>query len=250
MKDSIFISDTYELSPESIKIDEKIACFNPIKDDTDYQSLLNAIIEQGQIDPIYLRGGLAIDGRHRIKVAKELGTTVKCVDLEADMSDEDAILISNNNTFTARNTSPTQKAMQVILLVKKFSFTQTKAMLNVGTKNKNDVSAAVFINDNRTYRDLYWNDLFNKKAIVIVHNKIAVYRGSSLRRIKQELLAIEGAETDKTKKIDNRTVIDYGAYLETDSAVNEFWKRFGKNSEISMEDKLRICELLNNAYSI
>lgn len=248
MKDSIFVGDSYLLAPDGIKIDEKIASFNPPKSEEDYIGLLSAIKEQGQIDPIYMRAGLAIDGRHRIKVAKQLGIQVKAVDVDPNMSDENAILISNNNTFTARNMSSTQKAMQVNTMVKQFGFTQTKAMARVGLKNRNDVSAAGFIYDNKEYRDLYWDNLYNNKDIEIENEGKIVYRGRSLRKIKESLLAIESIEKDVTEKIDIDEIVDYNKFLKCNASINEFWNRYGYNPSITVEDKIRICELLNNAY--
>ena len=144
--------------------------------------------------------------------------------------------------------SSTQKAMQVNTMVKQFGFTQTKAMARVGLKNKNDVGAAGFIYDNKEYRDLYWDSLYNNKDIEIENEGKIVYRGRSLRKIKESLLAIESIEKDITEKIDIDEIVDYNKFLKCNASINEFWNRYGYNPSITVEDKIRICELLNNAY--
>ena len=137
------------VSPQGIKIDEKIAQFNPAKPPHEYEALKLQIEVDGQIDPAYIRGGLLGDGRHRLQIAQELGIKLLVQEIDASMPDEEYIRLCNKNTFGARNDTPAQTAIKAYELVKRFGYTDAKAVKMVGVKDPKLVQYVRYIMDTR-----------------------------------------------------------------------------------------------------
>lgn len=109
--------DVYTLDPYEIKFDDRYVVFNPLHNELEYEATKENIRRLGQLEPILMLEGVCIDGRHRVRVAKELGTTVRCVDVAATLSEEDIIVLCNKNVMSGRDYDTTQKAIQALLLV-------------------------------------------------------------------------------------------------------------------------------------
>lgn len=122
-------NDTYTKAADSIIFDDKYVIFNPIHGDLEYRATLASIRELGQTDPILLLDGKCIDGRHRTKVAKELGIDVLCEDIPSDMGEKEIILLCNKNVTSGRDYDSAQKAIQALKLVNEFGYKAKDAAL-------------------------------------------------------------------------------------------------------------------------
>ena len=56
-----------------------------------YESTKANIQLLGQLDPILMLNGVCIDGRHRVRIAKELGIDLLCKDADGSLSEKDMI---------------------------------------------------------------------------------------------------------------------------------------------------------------
>ena len=119
--------DVYTLDPYEIKFDDRYVVFNPLHDELEYEATKENIRRLGQLEPILMLEGVCIDGRHRVRVAKELGTTVRCVDVAATLSEEDIIVLCNKNVMSGRDYDTTQKAIQALLLVNGYDMSVVNA---------------------------------------------------------------------------------------------------------------------------
>lgn len=239
------------VSPKGIKIDEKIAQFNPAKPPHEYEALKLQIEVDGQIDPAYVRGGLLGDGRHRLQIAQELGIKLLVQEIDASMPDEEYIRLCNKNTFGARNDTPAQTAIKAYELVKRFGYTNTKALKIVGVKDPNAIGYLRYIADTRHAKVI---EHLKAGGMAEIKNKDGeiVYRGVALKTIKTQIAKLEEEEmliTDNSEQLEETTV-DYNSYLNTETAKDIFWTTIGKNETVSIETKKLMCELLNLKYKL
>lgn len=119
--------DVYTLDPYEIKFDDRYVVFNPLHNELEYEATKENIRRLGQLEPILMLNGVCVDGRHRVRVAKELGTTVRCVDVAATLSEEDIIVLCNKNVMSGRDYDTTQKAIQALLLVNGYDMSVVNA---------------------------------------------------------------------------------------------------------------------------
>ena len=115
------MADVYTLDPHSVTFDDKYVVFNPLHNEWEYAATLENIKRLGQLEPILMLDGRCVDGRHRVRVAKELSTPVRCVDIVPTLSEEDIIVMCNKNVMSGRDYDNTQKAVQALLLVNNYS---------------------------------------------------------------------------------------------------------------------------------
>ena len=112
-----YVSEIYSKQPEDVVFMEKYVMFNPEHSSKEYEATKASILLLGQEDPILMYSGRCIDGRHRIKIAKELGTLVRCIDVNTELSDAELIMMCNKNTTSGRDFTSPQKAIQALKLV-------------------------------------------------------------------------------------------------------------------------------------
>lgn len=120
------VSD-YTINPEAVRFDDKYVVFNPLHNELEYAATKENITRLGQLEPILMLNGVCVDGRHRVRVAKELGIDVRCTDVDPTMSDEDIIVLCNKNVMSGRDYDNTQKAIQALLLVNNYSLSVVNA---------------------------------------------------------------------------------------------------------------------------
>lgn len=121
------VSDPYNIDPYEIQFDDKYVVFNPLQSEMEYESTKENIKRLGQLDPILIFNGKCIDGRHRTKIAKELGVYVRCVDVLEVESEQDLIVMCNKNVMSGRDYDSAQKAVQALELVNKYGMTAIDA---------------------------------------------------------------------------------------------------------------------------
>ena len=114
-------SNEYTLDPSTISFDDRYVIFNPIHNQLEYDATKESIKRLGQLDPILMLDDKCIDGRHRVKIANELGIYVRCVNIEKTLSDEDIIVMCNKNVMSGRDYDNSQKAIQALSLVNSYN---------------------------------------------------------------------------------------------------------------------------------
>lgn len=246
-----FIGPQEWVSSHNIKLDEKIAQFNPAKPPYEYEALKLQIETDGQIDPAYIRGGLLGDGRHRLQIAQELGRKLLIQEIDASMPDDEYIRLCNKNTFGARNDTPAQTAIKAYELVKRFGYTDIKAVKMVGVKDPRAVGYVRYIADTR-HAKVIEHLKAGGMAEIKNHEGEVVYRGIALKTIKTQIAKLEEEEMliiDESEKLKD-VAVDYNDYLNTETAKDVFWTTIGKNETVSMETKKLMCELLNLKYKL
>lgn len=120
------MGEVYTKDPADVVFDDKYVIFNPLHNDLEYAGTKAHIEALGQLDPILMLDGKCIDGRHRTRAAKELGTYVRCIDV-APAEETELILLCNKNTMGGRDFDNTQKAIQALKLVNDFGMTAVAA---------------------------------------------------------------------------------------------------------------------------
>lgn len=115
------MSEVYTADPSTIKFDDKYVVFNPVHNEAQYLATRDSINKLGQLEPVLMLEGLCVDGRHRVKVTKELGITVRCADLDPKTSEEDIVVRCNTNVMSGRDYDNAQKAIQALRLVNEYS---------------------------------------------------------------------------------------------------------------------------------
>ena len=117
-----FIGTEYYKDPSTIRFLDRYITFNPLHTTLEDAATKASILAIGQKDPIYILNGLCIDGRHRVKIALDLGTHVKCIDVNPELNEQALIKLCNVNTTSGRDFTTAQKAIQALKLVTEFKF--------------------------------------------------------------------------------------------------------------------------------
>ena len=121
------VGNVYTVDPNTIQFDDKYVVFNPLHNHLEYEATKENIRRLGQIDPILMLNDLCIDGRHRTRIAKELGTHVRCIDVDPDTNEQDIIVMCNKNIMSGRDYDTSQKAIQALMLVNNYGMTAVDA---------------------------------------------------------------------------------------------------------------------------
>lgn len=85
--------------PSTVRFDDRYVVFNPLHNELEYEATKENIRRLGQLDPILMLNGICIDGRHRTKIAIELGLDVRCLDVDSTTDEEDIIVMCNKNVI-------------------------------------------------------------------------------------------------------------------------------------------------------
>ena len=120
-------SSVYTIDPSAVRFDDKYVVFNPLHDELEYEATKENIKRLGQLDPILMLNGMCIDGRHRTKIAGELGVHVRCVDIDNTLSKQDIIVMCNKNVMSGRDYDSSQKAIQALQLTTAYDVTALEA---------------------------------------------------------------------------------------------------------------------------
>jgi hypothetical protein len=242
------IGQIYTMKPKDVKFDTKIAGFNELKDSRSYNSLKMQIKEFGQVDPIIMRNGLCGDGRHRTKICEELGIEVICTDVDPNMPDEDFIIRCNSNIFGGRNATQTQLAIKTFKLVEQYGISDVKAAALTSLKSSKAVGYVRRIKASKLDKEYKIIETLLKGEAANIRGK----RTKSIEVAKREVSRIEEEEHLKntSEEIDINKVVDFDEYLNTETAKAKFWEIYGNKKELTIEDKLFTCELLNAKYTL
>ena len=241
--------DVYLVPADNIKFDRTIAGFNPAKGIDEFESLKEQIKKDGQLQPIYIRNGLCIDGVHRTKACIELGIKVKCIDVLDNLSNEKCVRISNTNIFGSRNDGVNQLAIKAYKLVKDFKYKDKQALELVAISQSNGsklLSAIRYIIDN-DYEWVIDKVLAREYCHIKDKNDNIVYRGQSLRKLREIITEIESDNDDDNDDDFIEPSIDYNSIIKLEKDRIDFWNRFGKNKCLTIDEKVYICNLYNRS---
>lgn len=120
-------NEIYTVDPTTVVFDDKYVVFNPLHSELEYEATKENIRKLGQLDPILMLDGKCIDGRHRTKIAVELGVHVRCLDVDASLDEQSIIVMCNKNVMSGRDYDSSQKAIQALELVNKYRMTTIEA---------------------------------------------------------------------------------------------------------------------------
>ena len=121
------VSSVYTVDPTTVVFDDKYVVFNPLHNELEYEATKENIKRLGQLDPVLMLDGKCVDGRHRTRVAIELGVQLRCVDIDNTTSEQDIIVMCNKNVMSGRDYDNSQKAIQALELVNKYKMTAIDA---------------------------------------------------------------------------------------------------------------------------
>jgi len=237
-----YISKPYLVDPTKVIFSTRYSQFNQLKTKEDYNALKMQIKNSGQTDPIFIRDGECDDGRHRVKIAEELGLEVLAVNIDPNIDEKEYIIHCNKNTFGSRNYSSTQLALKALQLVSEFKFTDTEAAAYAGLKDRRSVGYARAVSVSKYNINNRLIDALAKGESVSVDGEKFTKSIEVLKKmiVKQEELEMLG-DTAKTEDL----AIDYNLLIKTELGKELFWKLMEKDGA---ELKLSIIKLINTLY--
>ena len=134
--DNYYVGDMYELDPDEVVFRKDYVEFNPPHPVDKYEQVKELITRLGQQRPILMLDGECIDGRHRTKIAKELGRKVLCVNVKSGVDPKALILLVNLDSLGSRSYSNAQKAINAYKLSRDYGYSQKEASILCGTQPK------------------------------------------------------------------------------------------------------------------
>jgi len=106
-----FISEVYSVDPTTIQFNDVYVEKNKHHTEAQYRATKMLIEEQGQTKPIYMLNNKCADGRHRTKIAIELGREVLCVDINPNLTAEEITILCNEEVLSGRDYNISQRAI-------------------------------------------------------------------------------------------------------------------------------------------
>lgn len=241
-----FIGTEYYKDPSTIKFLDKYITFNPLHTPLEDAATKASILAIGQKDPIYILNGLCIDGRHRVKIALELGTHVKCIDVNPELNEQALIKLCNVNTTSGRDFTTAQKAIQALKLVTEFKFKVGDAAEAMKVPRK-------FVSYASTIRGYGRQDVLD----ALLADKEVLLEGMKYPSKSLELLCkYVKIDAEKEKVIeDNSERFDFNpeAYIKTESGKAWFYERktrYGLDDNKDTSIILDLMELANYKYKL
>lgn len=235
----------YTLDPSTIKFDDKYVIFNPLHSVLEYEATKENIVKLGQLDPILMLNGVCIDGRHRTKVALELGTTVMCEDVDSSLPDEDIILLCNKNVMSGRDYDNSQKAIQALNLVNSFNIKSLDAARFMKVDKRMVSYAATIKGYNR--QDILDTLMKDKTSRVQLNN---MERPSRSLELLAKFVKSEQEATNIIVDDSNRVRWDPDAHIKTELGKAWYYELLSRNEPLSIEVAMSLAELANYKYKI
>lgn len=236
-----YIGDEYTVSPYSIRFDQGMTEFNRKQDAVEYEATKMSIQEIGQKEPIDINSntGLCENGRHRVRICKELGIDVKCIQINGDIDKSTRIGLYNIESMSGRDLTVAQKAIQAHKFIK-----ITGDTIEVGAKRFK--STVRNVSDANTIAGLGRMDILD--TIAEKGEWVRPEGGKPVKSLRT--IAIElRAENEKLKDIDDKRVyVDYSKFINTEKGKAEYWREKA-NLEIDPSRVFMIlAELMNHRY--
>jgi len=238
-------STEYTLNPDTIVFDDKYVVFNPVHNELQYTATRDSIDKLGQLEPVLMLNGQCVDGRHRVRVASELGIMVRCEDIDSSTSEEDIIIRCNTNVMSGRDYDNAQKAIQALRLVNEYN------MLVVTASKFMKVDRRL-VSYASTIRGLGRQDLLD---ILMAGNKVQL--GNMVRPSKslEVICKHVKAETEETTiEIDDseRVVYNPDAAIRAEKGKSWFYEKMRvlEIPETSVQIRMDYVELANLKFKV
>jgi hypothetical protein len=144
--------------------------------------------------------------------------------------------------------TPTQLAIKTFMLVEQYGISDIKARTLTGLKSPKAVGYVRKIKASKLDKEYKIIETLLKGEAANIRGK----RTKSIDVAKREVSRIEEEEHLKntSEEIDINKVVDFDEYLNTETAKAKFWEIYGNKKELTIEDKLFTCELLNAKYTL
>lgn len=237
-------NNIYTLDPATVKFDDKYVIFNPLHNELEYEATKENIKRLGQLDPILMLNGVCIDGRHRTRIALELGIHVRCIDIDGT-AESDIVILCNKNVMSGRDFDNSQKAIQALKLVNNYGMKVTEASKLMKVDRKLVSYAATIKGYNR-------QDILDK----LMDNKMARIKLDSMERASRslELLAkfVKAEEENKDITIDDSERIQWNADAVIKTELGKAWfyeiRELAKSNAITLD--MLLAELANFKFRV
>lgn len=149
MTEDIFASEMYYADPKTIKFG-KLATFNPVHSELQYEATKESIMKNGQTDPIFMvkdRYGNKVceNGRHRVRICTELGIDVKCIDLSPNLTEIELFQLCNINVMSGRDFTTSQRAIQALRYSKAYNQSGAEAARQFKVDKRHVTYAATIV---------------------------------------------------------------------------------------------------------
>lgn len=243
----MLLDNIYTMNPHDVRFDDTYVVFNPVHSDLEYEATKENISRLGQLDPILILDGLCIDGRHRTRIAKELGIDVRCVEIPTATSSEDIIVMCNKGVMSGRDYDINQKAIQALVLVNAYGM----SIVNAAKLMKVDRRVVGFAG---TIKGLGRGDILD----TIMKDKTSRVQLTNMDRPSRslELLAkFVKTEDEKFKVVvndDHRIRFSPDAYIKTEAGKAWYYNTLDRLGvgEDQVEMRILLAELGNFKYVI
>lgn len=243
----MLLDNVYTMNPHDVRFDDTYVVFNPVHSDLEYEATKENISRLGQLDPILILDGLCIDGRHRTRIAKELGIDVRCVEIPTTTSSEDIIVMCNKGVMSGRDYDVNQKAIQALVLVNAYGM----SIVNAAKLMKVDRRVVGFAG---TIKGLGRGDILD----TIMKDKTSRVQLTNMDRPSRslELLAkFVKTEDEKFKVVvndDHRIRFSPDAYIKTEAGKAWYYNTLDRLGvgEDQVEMRMLLAELGNFKYVI
>jgi hypothetical protein len=239
------ISEVYTVDPSTVVFDDKYVVFNPLHSEFEYEATRDNIKKLGQLDPILMLEGKCIDGRHRTRVALELSTHVRCVDIDPSLDEQSIILMCNKNVMSGRDYDNSQKAIQALELINRYKMTAVQAAKFMKVDRRLVSYAA-------TIKGYGRQDILD----TLMADKTSRVHLTSMERPSRslELLAkfVKSENENAVVIIDdsNRVRWNPDAHIRTELGKAWYYELISRNEPVTLEVSMSLAELANYKFKI
>jgi hypothetical protein len=239
------MSSIYTLDPNTVQFDDKYVVFNPLHNELEYESTKENILRLGQLDPILILDGKCVDGRHRTKIAQELGVPVRCINVDPTTSEQDIIVMCNKNVMSGRDYDSTQKAIQALTLTVQYGMKTVTAATFMKVDRKLISYAATIKGYGR--EDLLNHMLIDKKVKVYLSNMDHPSR--SLEYIAK---CVKSEAEEKTVIIDDSERIKWepDGMIKTEIGKAKYYSLVHAGNVTNLELLQVLVEYVNMKYKV
>ena len=241
MSTEIYTSEVYSVDPSSIRFDQRIVEFNRVHSEGEYLRTEMSIKSIGQQQPIAIndKTGLCENGRHRVRICKDLGIQVKCIQINGDIPEETRYEIHNLEQMSGKDFTAAQKAIQAHKFAKLMQVPVNTAVKRFNAHERlvyaaNTISGLGRDDILRTINEKgYWVDPTGKKV-------------KDLRSIASQLKS----ETEEIIIAKSEVHMNYEDQILTDKGKEEFWRKRTLVNMSQHELNLLLVEYMNMKYKL
>lgn len=235
-----YVGEEYKVDPGSVEFNDEYVEFNPLHNEAEYISTKLSIEEQGQLKPVFMLEGKCVDGRHRTKIATELGIKLLAIDLDPGL-DKGAIYdLCNIDTISGRNLTSTQRAIAALDYMERLGVQQQDVAKKFQVPRQSVMYAYKLKN---VYRQ--------KEAVKILHNGGAVLLGNMDKPSKSlEFVCKKAKELYEASVVEDTSErVQFSPDASIRTEVGKVWYySFVNNRNLDVETRMYLVELANYKF--